>query len=171
MRLLKSFSLICVALPVLFIAFVFARTQVGQEEHPPCSACSESQAKMPFVTVCELARNPERYAGTVVRVEANFVNDSGQLYLENSGCDILTGFASQWKSCRGTWRRLQVCTGFGSWYDGSAAVRVTGSFSILPADNYFQGEKGFALMCLEQVKGNLAFSRRWRFALGLHNSR
>ena len=168
MKLLTSLLIICIALPVFFVVFVFARTRIGQEEHPPCSACAEPRAELPFVTVCDLTRNPERYAAVVVRVEARFRHDAGQLFLEDSGCNVYTGFASQWHSCTGEWRRLQICTGVGSWYDGSAAVRATGSLSILPTDNYFRGERGFALMCLEQVKGKATFSQRWRFALRLH---
>lgn len=171
MRTLTSLLLICIALLAFFAAFVFARTRIGREEHPPCSACSGPRSELPSVSVCDLARNPERYVGMTVRVEARFRHDSGQLFLEDSGCNVHTGFASQWNSCRGQWRRLQVCTGVGSWYDGSAAIRATGSLSILPADNYFQSQRGFALICLEQVKEKAAFSQRWRFALSLTRSR
>jgi hypothetical protein len=171
LRLLKPFFLSCIALPPILVIFVFVRTRIGPEEHPPCSACSEAGAEFPLVAVCDLAQNPERYVGILVRVEARFRHDSGQLFLEDAGCNVHAGFAPQWRSCKGEWRKLQICTGIGSWYDGSAAIRTIGSLSVLPADNYFEGERGFAIMCLEQVGEKATFGQRWRFALRRPHSR
>jgi len=82
MRTLTSLLLICIAILAFFAVFVFARTQIGREEHPPCSACSEPRSELPSVSVCDLPRNPERHVGMTVRVEARFRHDSGQLFLE-----------------------------------------------------------------------------------------
>lgn len=161
-RFLLAFS---IALPTALVLAVFARSRVGPEEQPPCRACSQKTGELPLASVCDLVQNPQKYAEIPVRVDRRFRHDSGEVYVEDGGCSMHAGFASQWQACRGAWRKLQVSCGVGSWYDGSASVRATGSISMIPAGNYFQGEKGFTLVCLEEVREKLTFRHRMNFAL------
>jgi hypothetical protein len=101
-----------------------------------------------------------------VRVAAKFRNDAGQLFLEDRGCTLHAGFPKERPSCTGTWRKLQVTCGVNTWYDGSASVRVTGIISTIPEGNYYAGEEGFTVSCLEGVLTEPGFSQRIRFAAG-----
>ena len=64
---------------------------------PPCGSTSRSQINpdtcsllssqaIPTVPFCALVRDPERYAQTVVRTQAKFYSDSGNLGLADSEC-------------------------------------------------------------------------------------
>ena len=50
----------------------FRRPPVQKSEAPPCSDSSgnESASDLPILAYCELANNPEKYSGQVVRVSA-----------------------------------------------------------------------------------------------------
>jgi hypothetical protein len=76
------------------------------------------------------------------------------------------GFAKETQACKGVWRKLQVTCGVNTWYDGNVQVRVMGSMSTLPTGNYYAGEEGFAISCLEEVAAEPGFGRRIKFALG-----
>ena len=151
------------ALPVMLLLAIFARSIVGPEDHPPCRACSQI-GEMPLVSVCSLSQNPQKYAGIPVRINARFRNDARYLFVEDGSCGMAAGFASQWKACKGARRKLEVSCGVGTWYDGSATVLAVGSVSALPTGNFNEGEQGFTLICLEEVRVKLTFRQRMNFA-------
>ena len=153
-----------IALPVMLVLGVFARSLIGPEEHPPCRACSPQIGEMPLVSVCSLSQNPQKYAGIPVRINARFRNDAGYLFVEDGDCGMRAGFAPQWQACKGARRKLEVSCGVGTWYDGSATVLAVGSISALPTGNFNEGEQGFTLICLEEVRVKLTFRQRMNFA-------
>src|SRR6185369_13722678 len=50
--------------------------------------------------------------------------------------------------------------------NGSASARLVGHVAAIPNGNYYAGEKGFVISCLETVQTNPTFSQRIRFVLG-----
>jgi hypothetical protein len=141
-------------------------SSIGAEEQPPCSACIQPGSELPRVSVCDLANDVSKLAGKVVRVTSDFRNDAGQLFLQNGDCQVHAGFAAEWRACRGAWRKLQMMCGVDSWYDGSAPVSVTGSLSTIPQGNYYAGEEGFTISCLEMVQSEPGLGKRIRFVMG-----
>jgi hypothetical protein len=149
---------------VVAAAVVVDSLRVSEQEQPPCRACAQTSDDTPQVTVCELSSNRQKYTGKLVRVAAEFRHDSGQLFLQHGACILHTGFAKERRSCTGAWRRLQIMCGVDGWYDSTAPVSVLGSISKIPDGNYYAGEEGFTISCLEQVQTEPDFSQRIRFA-------
>ena len=138
--------------------------RMGEQEQPPCRACAQTSNDVPRVTVCELSNNRQKYMGQLVRVAAEFSHDSGEVSLRDGGCFMHTGFANRMQACNGSWRRLQIICGVDGWYDNVAPVTVLGSISKIPDGNYYVGEEGFTISCLEQVRIEPDFNQRKRFA-------
>ena len=163
-RILKAVAVAATLLVVVAAAVVVDSVRLGEQEQPPCHACGKMSDDVPQVTVCELSSNRQKYAGKLVRVGAEFEHDSGQLLLKDGACILHTGFAKEKQSCAGAWRRLEVICGVDGWYDSTVPVRVMGSISKIPDGNYYAGEEGFTISCLEQVQTEPDFSQRIRFA-------
>lgn len=152
-------------LPLVVAAYVVVDSLlIGEQEQPPCHACTQASGEVPQVLVCELSNNRQKYAGKLVRVVAEFSHDSGQLFLRDGACSMHTGFAKEKQACTGAWRRLQILCGVDGWYDSSAPVRLLGSISKIPDGNYYAREEGFTISCLEQVRTEPDFTERMRFA-------
>jgi|SRR6266536_838898 len=143
-----------------------ALSYVGREEQPPCHACEQAAGKLSQTSVCEIVNNPQKLVGKVVRVDATFRNDAGQLFMEDGGCTMHVGFSKERLGCGGTWRKLQITSGVNTWYDGSASVRVSGSIATIPERNYYAGEDAFTISCIETVRNNPRFIQRLRFVIG-----
>jgi hypothetical protein len=163
---IRWISLAVLSLMVSSGLLVAALSLLGAQEQPPCRACVQPTSELPRVSVCELASSRENLARKMVRVTARFQNDAGQLFLKDGICSVRTGFAPPTQACQGARRRLEVACGVDQWYDGSASVQVVGSIGTVPDDNYFKGEEGFTISCLEKVKTEPATSQRIRFAIG-----
>ena len=165
-RIAKVVAVMALVLFVVAAAVVIDSLRVGEQEQPPCSACAQTLNAVSAVTVCELSNNLQKYVGQRIRVNAEFQNDAGQLFLKESGCMIHAGFDKDRRAGTGTWRKMQVASGFETWYDGSASVSVVGFISTIPSGNYYAGEEGFTVSCLEEVRTEPTFSQRTRFAMG-----
>lgn len=163
-RIAKLVVAITIVPLVIAAAVVVDSLRIGEQEHPPCRACVQTSNDVPQVTVCELFNNRQKYKGKLVRVAANFEHDSGQLFLRDGSCTMRTGFAKERQSCAGAWRRLQVICGIDGRYDSAAPVSVLGSIGKIPEGNYYAGEEGFTISCLEQVTNEPDSSQRRRFA-------
>lgn len=164
-RLVTATAMIITVIPLLIAAHVVSGSlRIGQQEHPPCRACGQIRNDVPRVTVCQLANNPQKYKGQLVRVAADFEHDAGQLVLRDGDCTMRTGFDNEKHACTGAWRRLQIICGIDGWYDSAAPVSVVGSLSKIPEGNYYVGEEGFTISCLEQVLIEPDSSQRRRFA-------
>jgi hypothetical protein len=165
-RPVRRIIVFVILLLVVATGGTIALSRVGREEQPPCRACEQLTGQLPETSVCEMVNNPLKLAGKVVRVQATFRNDAGQLFMEDSGCTMHVGFNKDRQACAGTWRKLQITSGVNTWYDGSASIRVRGSISTIPKGNYYAGEEGFTISCLETVRNNPLFIQRLRFAIG-----
>lgn len=165
-RIAKVVVSMVLGLLVVAGAVVIDSLRVDEQEQPPCRACEQAIKDARPVTVCELSNNRQQYVGNPVRLTAEFENDVGQLFLKEGGCTIHAGFAKARQACTGAWRKMQVTSGFESWYDGSASVRIGEFFSRIPDGNYYAGEEGFTVSCLEEVRTEPAFGQRIRFAIG-----
>jgi hypothetical protein len=151
---------------VVAVIGVVGLSRIGAEEQPPCRACVQPSSGLPQVSVCELANDAPKFAGTLVRVDVEFQNDAGQLFLKDGSCTMHAGFAREEQACKGAWQKLRVTCGVNTWYDGSASVRVVGSLSTIPEGNYYAGEEGFTVQCLEIVRTEPTFGQRIQFAIG-----
>ncbi len=164
-RRLRWIAILVILLVVSAASAVIALSHIGSEEQPPCRACAQQQMALVQVSVCELSHSQQMLAGKSVRVSAEFVNDSGQLFLKDRDCVIEAGFAKESNACSGAWRKPQVASGVNTWYDGGGYVAVTGSISRIPGGNYYAGEEGFAIKCLEQTRTEPTFRKRIKFAV------
>jgi hypothetical protein len=165
-RIAKVAAVMALILFVVAAAVVIDSLRIGEQEQPPCHACTQTTNDVSPVTVCELSNNLQKYVGKPIRITAEFQNDAGQLFLKEGGCTIHAGFAKERQACTGAWRKMQVASGFETWYDGSASVRVVGFISTIPGGNYYAGEEGFTVSCLEDVRTEPVFSQRIRFSMG-----
>ena len=165
-RIAKVVAVMALVLFVVAAAVVIDSLRVVEQEQPPCYACAQTLNAVSAVTVCELSNNLQKYVGKRIRVNAEFQNDAGQLFLKESGCTIHAGFEKDRRACTGAWRKMQVASGFETWYDGSVSVSVVGFISTIPDGNYYAGEDGFTVSCLEEVRTEPTFSQRTRFAMG-----
>jgi hypothetical protein len=163
-RIAKLVAVVANAPLLVAAAVVVDSLRMGEQEHPPCRACAQASDDVPQATVCELSNNHQKYTGKLVRVAAEFEHDSGQLFLRDGNCIIHAGFAKEKQSYTGAWRRLQVMCGVDGWYDSTAPVSVLGAISKIPDGNYYSGEEGFTISCLEQVRIEPDSSQQERFA-------
>lgn len=158
--------LVVILLVVVAAGGTIALSYVGREEQPPCQACEQTVDQVSQTSVCGIINHPQEFAGKVVRVDARFRNHAGQLLMEDRGCTMHVGFSKERRACAGTWRKLQITSGVNTWYDGSATVRVSGFISTIHEGNYYAGENGFTISCLESVRSQPRFSQRLRFVIG-----
>jgi len=129
---------------------LYSLTRIPTTEPTPCSACPGASEAVPQASVCEL--EGKVFGKQVVRVRGTFDNDAFQLTLRDGNCTVMVGFVKPVRACRGVWQKFQMVTGTGTWYDGSAEVTMTGSMREITKPNYFAGEEGFNVLCLESVQ-------------------
>jgi hypothetical protein len=141
--------------------FLYSLTRIPTVEQAPCSACPGASEAVPQVSVCEL--DGQGLGKQVVRVRGMFYNDAAQLFLRDGNCTVMVGLVKPIRACRGAWRKFQMVTGTGTWYDGKASVTMTGSMGRIPEPNYFAGKEGFNVLCLESVQTQAQARERWNF--------
>lgn len=164
-RVMKSLGITALLL-ILAAGVAFSLCYIGPEEQPPCASCNQTRNGGPPTPICELMRNTNISADRPLLVEGRFRNDAGQLFIEGGGCTMHAGFSKGRQACSGAWKKLQVTCGVNTWYDCSAFVRLSGLLSNIPEGNYYVGEKGFVISCLEEVRSQPTFSQRIKFGLG-----
>ena len=153
-------------LSVVVVALLpFALSHVPAQEQPPCHACLSTAGEVAQVSVCDLANHCQQVGSKVVRVNGTFRNDASQLFLRDGDCSILVATTEPRLGCGGTWRKLQIVSGLGTWYDGEAAVTMTGSMSRIAEPNWFAGKDGFTILCLEQVHTNPKLREKINFSI------
>jgi hypothetical protein len=139
-------------------ALPFALSYVDDEARPPCTISSNGIVEEQAHSVCELT--DRKLWDRPVQVSGTFYNDSSQLSLRGTGCSMIVGLADPQQCCKGAWRRLQLVSGVGTWYDGDAEVTVIGRVATIPAGNYYEGQGGFVISCIQQVRTNPSFRER-----------
>jgi hypothetical protein len=165
MRRLTILALATALILIVAATLTFALSYIGSEEQPPCPACKQAEDELPRASVCDITQGLDRFADKLVRIEGRFRNDAGQLSIEANGCTMHVGFDRERHACGGAWRKLQITCGVDTWYDGSTSARIVGLVATIPAGNYYAGERGFVVSCLETVQTNPTFSQRIRFVL------
>ena len=78
---------------------------------------------------------------------------------------MVVGLADPQQCCKGAWRRLQLVSGVRTWYDGNADVTVVGKMAIIPTGNYYEGNPGFVVSCIKQVRTKPTFRERINYSL------
>lgn len=164
-RLIRHALLALVAVAVSMFGVIGVLSRTGRVELPPCVGCHQAGAQLDEVSVCDLEFRRQELKDKLVRVRGIFRNDSGYLFLENPGCSVHLGFAPGRLACKNAYRKLQIICGIDAWYDGRATVRLLGTPSRIPVGNFFEGDEGFTILCLEEVVTEPTMGRRWRFAL------
>ena len=147
MKLLLRVVALTVVLTFVVVVLLYF-TEVPSQESVPCDACVSMTSSLHQVSVCDLTHG---HSSNLVRVHGMFSNDAGQLYLRDGGCTVVVGLTEEKRGCRGAWRKLQVVSGIGTWYDGEATVAALGATGPISAPNYFAGNEGFTIVCLEEV--------------------
>lgn len=154
---------VVLGLVVALLSFCFAVWFVSgadEREQPPCRSCAALySAEIPTVSLCDIARAPDRFSGKMIRVRSEFRHDAGTIILDDAvgGCErsafLYAGLDESFAACDGALEELALHSGFGTWYDGSAAVTVVGRFGrIETANSFYTGEVGFTIMCLEHAE-------------------
>jgi hypothetical protein len=145
------------------LALPFALSYVDTQGQPPCDLPPSSIADEKMLSVCDLAHG--KAPDKPVRVSGTFYNDSQQLSLRGLGCSMIVGLADPKRGCTGAWRRLQMLSGIQTWYDGDADVTVVGRLGRIPAGNYYEGQPGFVMSCVEQVRSAPKLRDRIRYSI------
>jgi hypothetical protein len=146
----------------LAVASVWLVSRVDPET-PPCRSCAAIYAsaanEIPTVTLCDIANDPERYRGRMVRLDVIFLYDSGTFAISDAtaGCaknNIFPGvFADSHASCEDTQKALSIYSGYKTGYDMSpVGVVVVGSLDFIVTRRIHGDGEGFNILCLEQVK-------------------
>jgi hypothetical protein len=159
LRWTAVFALLSIVVVVLLLS------HVPSQEPPPCHACLSASGEVPQASVCDLVNHRQQVGSKVVRVNGTFRNDASQLYLRDGGCSVAVGITEPKLGCGGTWRKLQMVSGLGTWYDGDAAVTMTGSMSRIAEPNWFASEDGFTILCLEQVRTGPTLREKINFSI------
>jgi len=145
------------------LALPFALSDVDVEARPPCDLPSNGVTEKRVLSVCELT--DRKLLDKPVQVSGTFYNDSWQLSLRGAGCSMTVGLADPQQCCKGAWRRLQLVSGVRTWYDGDADVTVTGKVATIPAGNYYEGNPGFVISCIQQVRTKPTLRERINYSL------
>lgn len=163
---LTTIALAFVLAVIVVGSVAFTVAYVGPEEQPPCHACKQVENEKRVTSICEMMQVPDQFAGQNVRVQGRLRNDAAQLSIEDSGCTMHLGFAKGWQTCAGAWKKLQITCGVNTWYDGEADVKLTGVLATIPEGNYYAGDKGLVVSCLEAVQTKPTLTDRIKYALG-----
>jgi hypothetical protein len=145
------------------LGFVFVLFPLDSETNSACDFRSNSFSVKEPLSVCHLVQT--KSPDDLVQVTGTFVNDSQQLSLHNGECFVLVGFANPQKGAAGSWRKLQMVSGARTWYDGRADVTLIGRMGTIPPGNYYEGESGFVVSCIEQVRTEPKLRDRIRYNL------
>ena len=147
---------------------------------PPCGSTSRSQINpdtcsllssqaIPTVPFCALLRDPKRYAQSLVRTQAKYYSDSGNLGLAGSECSgeskaVTVDFDSSYGIASEAQKAFDdlLCARRRYYANKEAEVVVVGRFEGLdgkPGDQYRSPQ--FVVMCIEQAKNQrLTYSDR-----------
>lgn len=149
-------------------------SRVANLEAPPCRSCSVpySSTEIPTVGLCAIKKNAKEFRAKLVRVQAKFHHDAGQVSLIDDSCGMggrmHAGLSNSFESCAGVMKALKIYSGFRTWYDSTAHVVVIGKVGLLENPTlYDDGKDGFNIVCLEQVSpGEFPTQDRIRYAAG-----
>jgi len=154
------------------VAAVWRISRIAELEPAPCKSCVAlySGPEIPSISICELNNKLEFYRGKVVRVNASFQHDAGQVSLLDDACPkvaLLAGLGDGCQSCVGAKKALTIYSGFGTWYDSMARVVILGKVGPLENPTLFDDENGFNIECVESAEPiGLGRDDRIRYTLG-----
>jgi hypothetical protein len=149
----------------IFTVFVWQATGPRESINvcTPCRAISESELLDEAASLRDILDH-KSFIGKRVRLRTELLHDAGFLFVStpDSPIRVRASFDENGVDCPGTEEVLKTCTGFGSWYDGSATVTLVGALTSSSDGNEFK------ILCVEEVdiSGEPFNFHRLRFKFG-----
>ena len=164
LRVAMALLTFLVGIVVSILWLVNRSSEVKAIENPPCRSCSQiysTSPELPTVPFCDFVRNPEHYAGQVIRIRALLNYDSGQKFLYDKACEKKTTEAEydeSMQSCAGVKKKLDTLLGQNpGWFkmtvDGNAGVTIIGRYGRIDNSRFMRkGDNGFLILCVERAQ-------------------